>query len=72
MKEMERIAKENFEMVKRLHRGSSVISKQRQEMDYQNHLRYRKNLQKNTASSVLKNFNSSGGAVPPEKVNGAK
>ncbi|CDW71761.1 UNKNOWN [Stylonychia lemnae] len=48
-KEMERIAKENFEMVK----STSVISKRQQDGDFKNHVKYRKNLQKNTGQAVI-------------------
>eukprot|EP00347_Sterkiella_histriomuscorum_P007235 403349744 len=54
-KEMERIAKENFDMVKRLHKGTSVISKRQHDGDFKNHQKYRKNLQKNTGQAILGN-----------------
>jgi hypothetical protein len=45
-KELERIARENFEMVKRLHKGTSVIQKKQFDTDFQNHVRYRDNIRK--------------------------
>ena len=61
-KELERIARENFEMVKRLQKGyaqnnylcrTSVISKKQFDSDFKNHVRYRENIRKASVAPVL-------------------